>query len=213
MADSGARSKKASLRQIRGLRGLMAKPTGEIIEHPIESCFREGLSVLEYFTSTHGARKGLADTAIKTASSGYLTRKLVDVAQDVMITIDDCYTSGYIAKSATEEADIKISAQIFGRTFAGVIDQETDRIISTKIEEEKGQIVITQDQLIGRHAAEKIERLGYTKIAVRSALSCEAPQGICAKCYGADLSTGQPVDQGEAVGIIAAQSIGEPGTQ
>ena len=213
MADSGARSKKASLRQISGLRGLMAKPSGEIIEHPIESCFREGLSVLEYFTSTHGARKGLADTAIKTASSGYLTRKLVDVAQDVMITIDDCYTSGYITKSATEEADIKISAQIFGRTFAGVIDQETDRIISTKIEDEKGQIAITQDQLIGRHAAEKIERLGYTKIAVRSALSCEASQGICARCYGADLSTGQPVDQGEAVGIIAAQSIGEPGTQ
>ena len=212
MADSGARSKKASLRQISGLRGLMAKPSGEIIEHPIESCFREGLSVLEYFTSTHGARKGLADTAIKTASSGYLTRKLVDVAQDVMITIEDCYTSGYIIKTATEEAEIKISAQIFGRTFSGVIDQETDRIISTTIIDENNEIVVTQDQPISRHVAETVERLGYTKIAVRSALSCEAARGICAKCYGADLSTGQPVDQGEAVGIIAAQSIGEPGT-
>jgi len=213
MADSGARSKKASLRQISGLRGLMAKPSGEIIEHPIESCFREGLSVLEYFTSTHGARKGLADTAIKTASSGYLTRKLVDVAQDVMITVQDCYTSGYIIKTATEEAEIKISAQVFGRTFAGVIDQETDRIISTTIIDENNEIVVTQDQPISRHVAEEIERLGYTKIAVRSALSCESARGICAKCYGADLSTGQPVDQGEAVGIIAAQSIGEPGTQ
>ena len=213
MADSGARSKKSSLRQISGLRGLMAKPSGEIIEHPIESCFREGLSVLEYFTSTHGARKGLADTAIKTASSGYLTRKLVDVAQDVMITMNDCYTSGYIVKSAGEEAEVKISAQIVGRTFAGVIDQETDRVISTVIHNENGEILVTQDQLINRNLAEQIEQHGYTRIAVRSPLSCEAPQGICAKCYGTDLSTGQPVDLGEAVGIIAAQSIGEPGTQ
>ena len=204
MVDSGAisRSKRDSIRQLAGLRGLMAKPSGEIIEQPIESCFHEGLSVLEYFISTHGARKGLADTAIKTASSGYLTRKLVDVAQDVMITIEDCGTLGGITKTTDEEEEIPLSERIFGRTAADdIIDLST------------GEVLVPKDELITQHTANQIEAVGIPEVRVRSVLTCEARYGACAKCYGTDLTSGHVVDVGEAIGIIAAQSIGEPGTQ
>lgn len=203
MANSGARSKREPIRQISGLRGLMAKPSGEIIEHPIESCFREGLSVLEYFISTHGARKGLADTAIKTASSGYLTRKLVDVAQDNMITVYDCGTLNGIIKNSGEDDDQELSERVMGRYPAEeVTDPDT------------GEIIVGRDQIISHEEAGFIREAAVSEIKVRSPLTCEAKgSGLCVKCYGADLSNGQPVDIGEAVGIIAAQSIGEPGTQ
>ena len=204
MVDSGAisRSKRDSIRQLAGLRGLMAKPSGEIIEQPIESCFHEGLSVLEYFISTHGARKGLADTAIKTASSGYLTRKLVDVAQDVMITTEDCGTLGGITKTTDEEEESPFSERIFGRTAADdIIDLST------------GEVLVPKDELITQQAAKQIEAVGIPEVRVRSVLTCEARYGACAKCYGTDLTSNHIVDVGEAIGIIAAQSIGEPGTQ
>ena len=204
MVDSGAisRSKRDSIRQLAGLRGLMAKPSGEIIEQPIESCFHEGLSVLEYFISTHGARKGLADTAIKTASSGYLTRKLVDVAQDVMITTEDCGTLEGITKTTDEEEESPLSERIFGRTAADdIIDLST------------GEVLVPKDELITQHTANQIEAVGIPEVRVRSVLTCEARYGACAKCYGTDLTSGHVVDVGEAIGIIAAQSIGEPGTQ
>ena len=204
MVDSGAisRSKRDSIRQLAGLRGLMAKPSGEIIEQPIESCFHEGLSVLEYFISTHGARKGLADTAIKTASSGYLTRKLVDVAQDVMITTVDCGTLGGVTKTTDEEEETSLSERIFGRTAADdIIDLST------------GEMLVPKDELITQQAAAQIEAVGVPEVRVRSVLTCEARYGACAKCYGTDLTSGHLVDVGEAIGIIAAQSIGEPGTQ
>ncbi|MEK9137798.1 MAG: DNA-directed RNA polymerase subunit beta', partial [Bacteroidota bacterium] len=172
MADSGARSKKESLRQISGMRGLMTKPSGEIIDKPIESCFREGLSVLEYFISTHGARKGLADTAIKTASSGYLTRKLVDVAQDVMITMSDCGSVNGITKTGGEGEDESLSEKIFGRTaLENILDPNT------------GEIIAAQNELISPQAASRIEAVGITEVRVRSALACEAPHGACTKCY------------------------------
>ena len=204
MVDSGAisRSKRDSIRQLAGLRGLMAKPSGEIIEQPIESCFHEGLSVLEYFISTHGARKGLADTAIKTASSGYLTRKLVDVAQDVMITTIDCGTLGGITKTTDEEEESPFSERIFGRTAADdIIDLST------------GEVLVSKDELITQQAANQVEAVGIPEVRVRSVLTCEARYGACAKCYGTDLTSNHLVDVGEAIGIIAAQSIGEPGTQ
>ena len=204
MVDSGAisRSKRDSIRQLAGLRGLMAKPSGEIIEQPIESCFHEGLSVLEYFISTHGARKGLADTAIKTASSGYLTRKLVDVAQDVMITTIDCGTLGGITKTTDEEEESPFSERIFGRTAADdIIDLAT------------GEVLVSKDELITQQAASQVEAVGIPEVRVRSVLTCEARYGACAKCYGTDLTSNHLVDVGEAIGIIAAQSIGEPGTQ
>lgn len=204
MVDSGAisRSKRDSIRQLAGLRGLMAKPSGEIIEQPIESCFHEGLSVLEYFISTHGARKGLADTAIKTASSGYLTRKLVDVAQDVMITTIDCGTLGGITKTTDEEEESPFSERIFGRTAADdIIDLST------------GEVLVSKDELITQQAASQVEAVGIPEVRVRSVLTCEARYGACAKCYGTDLTSNHLVDVGEAIGIIAAQSIGEPGTQ
>ena len=204
MVDSGAisRSKRDSIRQLAGLRGLMAKPSGEIIEQPIESCFHEGLSVLEYFISTHGARKGLADTAIKTASSGYLTRKLVDVAQDVMITIIDCETLGGITKTTDEEEESPFSERVFARTAADdIVDLST------------GEVLVSKDELINQHVANQIEAVGIPEVRVRSVLTCEARHGACAKCYGTDLTSGHLIDVGEAVGIIAAQSIGEPGTQ
>ena len=204
MVDSGAisRSKRDSIRQLAGLRGLMAKPSGEIIEQPIESCFHEGLSVLEYFISTHGARKGLADTAIKTASSGYLTRKLVDVAQDVMITTVDCGTLGGITKTTDAEEESPFAERIFGRTAADdIIDLST------------GEVLVPKDELITQQVATQIEAVGIPEVRVRSVLTCEARYGACAKCYGTDLTSGHLVDVGEAIGIIAAQSIGEPGTQ
>jgi DNA-directed RNA polymerase subunit beta' len=207
MAASGARGSLQQIRQLAGMRGLMAKPSGRIIETPIKANFREGLRVLEYFSSTHGARKGLADTALKTADSGYLTRKLADVAQNVVINEHDCGTLGGITKGAVykgEEIEVPLRKQIRGRVArARIVDVITD------------EVIVEENGLITAEIAERIEKaLGPKgKILVRSALTCETPIGICAKCYGMDLSTGKLVEEGLAVGIIAAQSIGEPGTQ
>jgi DNA-directed RNA polymerase subunit beta' len=205
MADSGARGSKQQIRQLAGMRGLMAKPSGEIIESPITANFREGLTVLEYFISTHGARKGLADTALKTADSGYLTRRLVDVAQDVIINIDDCGTLNGIVMEPVfegEEVIVSLADRILGRVaLDNVVDVITD------------QVIVKSGDLIDEATNKKIEEAGIEKIRVRSVLCCESPKGICAKCYGRDLATRRLVEQGTAVGIIAAQSIGEPGTQ
>jgi len=206
MVDSGARGNKAQVRQLAGLRGLMAKPSGEIIEKPILSNFREGLTVLEYFISTHGARKGLADTALKTADSGYMTRKLVDAAQDVIIREDDCLTTGGILVSAIyegEEAVLKVGERIFGRYSSEDVYDPGDL---------KHKLVGAGEEF-DEVKSKLIERAGIDRIRIRSALTCEAKSGICAKCYGRSLATGVLVRLGEAVGIVAAQSIGEPGTQ
>jgi len=204
MVDSGARSKKEPIRQLAGMRGLMTKPSGEIIERPIFANFREGLTVLDYFISTHGARKGLADTAIKTASSGYLTRKLIDVAQDVVITEEDCGTLNGIVKSSLEEEEAgeTLGNRVFGRTALEDIKHPIT-----------GELIVKAGDLIDREAARKIDEAGITEVKIRSVLTCETTHGICRKCYGMDMTTGKLVDIGEAVGIIAAQSIGEPGTQ
>jgi DNA-directed RNA polymerase subunit beta' len=206
MLDSGARGTKSQVKQLGAMRGLMAKPSGEILESPITANFREGLSVLEYFISSHGARKGLADTALKTADSGYLTRRLVDVAQDVIVTEVDCKTLNGIEVAAIkrgQEALLPIKDRIFGRTVCDDIYQPGDR---TKLLAAAGDI-ITLPQ------AGAIDDAGIDSIKIRSALTCEAQRGVCAKCYGTNLSSGTLVGLGEAVGIIAAQSIGEPGTQ
>ena len=205
MVDSGARGNKSQIKQLSGMRGLMAKPSGEIIERPITSNFREGLSVLEYFISTHGARKGLADTALKTADSGYMTRKLVDVAQDVIVTQQDCGTANGIVVAPIYDGDeeaASLALRIYGRTSC---EQVKDPVT--------GQIVLDYDELVDENSAKAVERIGYEKLKIRSVLTCEAKRGCCAKCYGLNLATGKPVKIGEAVGIIAAQSIGEPGTQ
>ena len=205
MADSGARGSKQQIRQLAGMRGLMAKPSGEIIETPITSNFREGLTVLQYFISTHGARKGLADTALKTADSGYLTRRLVDVAQDVIISQDDCGTlDGIDAKAIVESGEIiePLRDRIVGRT---TLEQITDPFTNVPIIEANEEIT---DEL-----SSEIQDSGIERVRIRSVLSCAARRGVCAKCYGRDLSTGTLVERGLAVGVIAAQSIGEPGTQ
>ena len=204
MAHSGARGSAAQLKQLSGMRGLMAKPSGEIIENPIKSNFKEGLSVLEYFTSTHGARKGLADTALKTASSGYLTRRLVDVAQDAVIREVDCKTkNGVMVEEIVESGNITspISERILGRTPVDSIMDQNDSII------------VNSGEIISEMHLEKISQLGIRSLKIRSVLTCETENGICSKCYGRDLARGTEVNIGEAVGIIAAQSIGEPGTQ
>ncbi len=205
MADSGARGSRLQMRQLAGMRGLMAKPSGEIIETPIISNFREGLSVLEYFISTHGARKGLADTALKTADAGYLTRRLVDVAQEVIVIEDDCGTVNGITVSEIVEGDevvVSLKERIIGRV---ALDNIVD-IVSDEIIVKAGEEIIEEK-------AEKIEKLGIEKIRIRSVLTCESERGVCRKCYGRNLATGKMVEIGEAVGVIAAQSIGEPGTQ
>ncbi len=205
MAESGARGSKQQIRQLSGMRGLMAKPSGEIIESPITANFREGLTVLEYFISTHGARKGLADTALKTADSGYLTRRLVDVAQDVSITGADCGTLKGIFMGAIIEGDevvVSLKERIVGRV---ALDRIADVVTDTPI--------VDVGQEITEEVAERIEQAGIEKIRIRSVLTCEAKRGVCARCYGRNLATGRLVDLGEAVGIVAAQSIGEPGTQ
>jgi len=205
MVDSGARGNRQQVRQLAGIRGLMAKPSGDIIEQPIVSNFREGLSVLEYFISTHGARKGLADTALKTADAGYMTRKLHDVAQDVIVTEPDCGTVNGIWVSAIYEGDeeiVKLPDRIYGRVSSDDIKDPVDR---KKIVEANG--------LIDEVKALAIERIGTERVKIRSVLTCETKAGICAKCYGLNLATNQISKLGEAVGVIAAQSIGEPGTQ
>ncbi|MEW6305137.1 MAG: DNA-directed RNA polymerase subunit beta' [Verrucomicrobiota bacterium] len=206
MVDSGARGNKAQIRQLAGLRGLMARPSGEIIEKPILSNFREGLTVLEYFISTHGARKGLADTALKTADSGYMTRKLVDVAQDVIIREDDCGTTNGILVQAIYEGEdevVKLSDRIVGRFSCDDIVDPNDP--KTKI--------VRANEEIDEIKAKRVESSGIETVKIRSVLTCESRQGVCVLCYGRNLATGVKVKLGEAVGIIAAQSIGEPGTQ
>ena len=203
--DSKARGSKLQIRQLAGMRGLMANPSGDIIERPITASFREGLSVLEYFISSHGARKGLADTALKTADAGYLTRKLVDVSQDVIITQEDCNTVNGIEVEAIVEGDevkVTLGDRVLGRTALYEIrDPKT------------GDVITPANEIVGEEAAARINACGIEKIWIRSGLTCDAEHGMCAKCYGRDLSPGKEVEIGTAVGIIAAQSIGEPGTQ
>lgn len=206
MMDSGARGNRSQVRQLGALRGLMAKPSGEIIESPITSNFREGLSVLEYFISSHGARKGLADTALKTADSGYLTRRLVDVAQDVLATEHDCGTLNGIEVSSIKQGQeelLPLGDRIFGRTVCDDIYQPGD---STKLLAKSGDVLT-------RIQAQQIEDAGIETVRVRSGLTCEAKRGVCCLCYGTNLANGRMVAEGEAIGITAAQSIGEPGTQ
>jgi len=205
MADSGARGSKDQIRQLAGMRGLMAKPTGEIIETPIKANFREGLSVLEYFISTHGARKGLADTALKTANSGYLTRRLVDVSQDSTIVEKDCGTMRYtLAEPLLDgsEVIVRIGERILGRVASDDV-----------VDPHSGEVLVEMDEEITEEKVEAIEAAGIDQVKIRSVLTCEAKRGVCAMCYGRDLGRGHMVNIGEAVGIIAAQSIGEPGTQ
>ncbi len=205
MSDSGARGSAQQIRQLAGMRGLMAKPSGEIIETPIRANFREGLNVLQYFISTHGARKGLADTALKTADSGYLTRRLVDVAQDVIISEPDCGTLRGIPATAIVEGGEEIESlrdRIVGRTS---LDDVIDPV--------EGRIIVEIGDEINEDLAAEIQRSGVQRVRIRSVLTCESRRGCCIKCYGRNLATGRPVDIGEAVGVIAAQSIGEPGTQ
>jgi DNA-directed RNA polymerase subunit beta' len=205
MADSGARGSAQQIRQLAGIRGLMAKPSGEIIETPIESNFREGLDVLEYFISTHGARKGLADTALKTANSGYLTRRLVDVAHDVVITEEDCGTLDGIEMEALVEGGEII--QTLGERILGRVALDDVR------DPYSGEVLVPANTMIDESHVARIEDVGLEHVVIRSALACRSKHGVCAKCYGKDLARGRMVNIGEAVGIIAAQSIGEPGTQ
>ncbi len=205
MSDSGARGSKDQMRQLAGMRGLMAKPSGEIIETPITSNFREGLTVLQYFISTHGARKGLADTALKTANSGYLTRRLVDVAQDVVVTEEDCGTmDGIWVDALVEGGEIiqRVSERVLGRVaIQDIIDPVT------------GEILVKANEEIDEQKVAKLEAAGIERVKIRSVLTCQSRRGVCRLCYGRDLAHGRLVNIGEAVGIIAAQSIGEPGTQ
>ena len=205
MSHSGARGSPQQMKQLAGMRGLMARPDGSIIETPILSNFKEGLTVLEYFNSTHGARKGLADTALKTANSGYLTRRLVDVANDCIITAEDCGTK----KGVTVQAEIdggqvvsSLSERVLGRTTAEDVKHP-----------DTGEVIVKRGREVTEDLAEKIESAHVQKVRVRSVLTCELPEGVCGKCYGRDLARGTSVNIGEAVGVIAAQSIGEPGTQ
>ncbi|GAB4488723.1 MAG: DNA-directed RNA polymerase subunit beta' [Thermodesulfovibrionales bacterium] len=204
MADSGARGSSAQIRQLAGMRGLMAKPSGEIIETPITANFREGLTPLQYFISTHGARKGLADTALKTANSGYLTRRLVDVAQDVMIYEDDCGTTDGISVTALVEG---------GEIIQPLEERIIGRYPSEDIKNQDREVIVKRTQEINEILADKILEEGIDRVKIRSVLTCNAKFGVCAKCYGRDLSRGGSIEIGESVGIIAAQSIGEPGTQ
>ncbi len=205
MVTSGARGNQTQIKQLAGMRGLMAKPSGEIIENPITSNFREGLSVLEYFISTHGARKGLSDTALKTADSGYMTRKLVDVAQDVIVTEDDCGTVNGITLAAIYQGDeeiVDLKTRIYGRTSCETVHDPVTK-----------KTIVSVNELISEDIANRLTQIGVEKLKIRSVLNCESKRGCCAKCYGLSLATSRFCRIGDAVGIIAAQSIGEPGTQ
>src|SRR5579884_4194622 len=205
MADSGARGSEQQIRQLAGLRGLMAKPSGEIIETPITANFREGLTVLQYFISTHGARKGLADTALKTANSGYLTRRLVDVAQDSIITEYDCGTLDGIEMTPLVEG---------GEIIEGLGDRVLGRVALEDIRDPfTNEILVHANEMIDEDKVTSIEDAGLERVSIRSVLTCQSRQGVCVQCYGRDLGRGHLVNMGEAIGIMAAQSIGEPGTQ
>src|SRR5690554_5466502 len=206
MADSGARGSAAQIRQLAGMRGLMAKPDGSIIETPITANFREGLNVLQYFISTHGARKSLADTALKTANSGYLTRRLVDVAQDLVVTEVDCGTDqGILVTPLIEGGDVVVPLgdRVLGRVTA--------RDVFTPGDDQS--VLLPAGTLLDEALVQLVEKTGVDEIIVRSTITCETRHGVCAKCYGRDLARGHLVNVGEAIGVIAAQSIGEPGTQ
>jgi len=203
--ESGARGSKDQIKQLVGMRGLMAKPSGEIMENPVRSSLKEGLNIFEYFTSTHGARKGQADTALKTANAGYLTRRLVDVAQDVIVSMNDCKTLGYV-----ELRDLKVS----GDLIYSLAKRSFGRVLAADVKDPiTGDLLLSQGSIVTRSGIEILEHSAVNKILVRSVLTCQAKRGVCALCYGADLSRGELVDIGTTVGIIAAQSIGEPGTQ
>jgi DNA-directed RNA polymerase subunit beta' len=205
MADSGARGSKSQIKQLAGMRGLMASPSGKILELPIKASFREGLDVLEYFISTHGARKGNADTALKTADSGYLTRRLVDVSQDVIVREEDCgSTDGFEVAEIKEGNEVieSLKERLTGRYAAQDI---TDPVT--------GELIVARDSYISPKLAEKVEATGIKKIKIRSVFTCKSKHGVCAKCYGMNMATAEKINIGEAVGIVAAQSIGEPGTQ
>ena len=204
MSHSGARGSPAQMKQLAAMRGLMAKPSGEIIESPIISNFKEGLTVLEYFNSTHGARKGLADTALKTANSGYLTRRLVDVAQDSIITEVDCGSTGGIRMRAILDA---------GQVVASLMSRILGRTAAEPINDLEGNVIVAAGEMVQEWHVERINTAGVQEVKIRSVLTCEAKNGVCGTCYGRDLARGTPVNMGEAVGVIAAQSIGEPGTQ
>ncbi len=204
MADSGARGSKQQIRQLSGMRGLMAKPSGEIIETPITANFREGLTVLQYFISTHGARKGLADTALKTADSGYLTRRLVDVAQDVIISDNDCGTVDGIHVGAIVDS---------GEIVESLRDRIVGRVSLERVKDYEGNTIVEVNQEITEDLANRIQNAGIERVLIRSVLTCESKRGVCVACYGRNLASGKLVEMGEAVGVIAAQSIGEPGTQ
>jgi len=205
MAHSGARGSKNQIRQLAGMRGLMASASGKTVEIPIKANFREGLSVLEFFISTHGSRKGLADTALRTADSGYLTRRLVDVSQDVIVREEDCGTDQYIIAKAFKDGKEVIEDlkdRIIGRySFEDVFNPVTK------------ELIVSKDEMITESTAKKIQDCGLEEVKIRSVLSCKTRHGVCAKCYGRNLATGNEVNIGESVGIVAAQSIGEPGTQ
>lgn len=205
MLESGARGTKDQIKQLIGMRGMMARPSGEIMETPVKTNFREGLRVYEYFISTHGARKGQADTALKTANSGYLTRRLVDVAQDVVVTVEDCKALGYVQLEELKESGdtvCPLSQRLYGRVLAADVKDPVT-----------GELLFKQGHVVGRHDLAKLDTSAVSKVLVRSVLTCQAKRGICSLCYGYDLSRGGLVDVGTTVGIIAAQSIGEPGTQ
>jgi DNA-directed RNA polymerase subunit beta' len=205
MANSGARGGLQQIRQLAGMRGLMAKPSGEIMETPITANFREGLSVLQYFISTHGARKGLADTALKTANSGYLTRRLVDVAQDIIVLKQDCGTgNGISATALVQSGEIieSLGERVLGRVA-----------VEDVVDSYSGEILVARNTLIDEEAIERLENAGSEHVEIRSVLTCDLESGVCAMCYGRNLATGAMVEIGEAIGVIAAQSIGEPGTQ
>ena len=204
MSHSGARGSPTQMKQLAAMRGLMAKPSGEIIESPIISNFKEGLTVLEYFNSTHGARKGLADTALKTANSGYLTRRLVDVAQDSIITTIDCGSKGGIKMRAIIDA---------GQIVASLATRILGRTAAEDLKDLEGNVIVAAGEMIQEWHIDRINAAGIQEVKIRSVLTCEAKNGVCGTCYGRDLARGTPVNMGEAVGVIAAQSIGEPGTQ
>ncbi len=205
MADSGARGSKSQIKQLAGMRGLMANPSGKILELPIKASFREGLDVLEYFISTHGARKGNADTALKTADSGYLTRRLVDVSQDVIVRQEDCGTEeGY------EVSEIKEGNEV----IEPLVERLSGRYPSEDIiHPTTGEIIVKRNTYMDEDIAQKVSDAGIKKVKIRSVFTCKSKHGVCARCYGMNMGTSQKIHIGEAVGIVAAQSIGEPGTQ